>query len=92
VTNKISLTGVVGRLRDHLMKLGRRRAEMFALATDQGVTPYEVSLSFSSAGYLGAMSWWLESDMPYTPEEMARYVTDVAVRGVFATRGWELPS
>jgi AcrR family transcriptional regulator len=76
--------------RDYLMKLGKHHAELFDLPIDQGRMPYDVSLSFSAAGYIGAMSWWLENEMPYSPEEMARSVSFVAIHGVYAARNWEL--
>jgi AcrR family transcriptional regulator len=81
---------VSARIRDYLMKLGKHHAELFDLPIDQGRMPYDVSLSFSAAGYIGAMSWWLENEMPYSPEEMARSVSFVAIHGVYAARNWEL--
>jgi AcrR family transcriptional regulator len=79
------------RIRDFIMKSGRRHAAMYDLSTAQGLVPYEVSLSFSTGGYVSAMIWWVENNMPYTPEQMARYVTATALAGVLRVRGWDLP-
>ena len=33
--------------------------------------PIEVFLNSLAGAWVGLMSWWLEEDMPYSPEEMA---------------------
>ncbi|HLO17362.1 MAG TPA: TetR/AcrR family transcriptional regulator [Anaerolineales bacterium] len=39
------------------------------LRSDQ--TSLDLYLSYISSGSLGALTWWLEHEMPYSPEEMA---------------------
>lgn len=43
--------------------------------------PIEVISSFFAGSLLGLVTWWLESDMPYPPEEMADMFRQLFFRG-----------
>ncbi|MGB8000436.1 MAG: TetR/AcrR family transcriptional regulator C-terminal domain-containing protein [Anaerobacillus sp.] len=43
--------------------------------------PSEVIASYIASAYTGMISWWLENDMPYTPEEMAEQMIQLNQKG-----------
>lgn len=49
--------------------------------------PYSIIAQFSVGAVSNALSWWLEKDMPYTPEEMANYVASLLGHGIFHAYG-----
>lgn len=43
--------------------------------------PLEVFSQFFAGSLVGLLTWWLEHDMPYSPEEMTRIFQRLALRG-----------
>ncbi len=43
--------------------------------------PLEVFSQFFAGSLLGLLTWWLEHDMPYSPDEMTRIFQRLALRG-----------
>jgi Transcriptional regulator C-terminal region len=41
--------------------------------------PVEVFLASLSGSWIGLLTWWLENDMPYSPEEMAEMFTKMYI-------------
>ncbi len=44
--------------------------------------PLEAIAHREAGALIGSISWWLEHDMPYTPEQMARLHYEVGARGL----------
>ncbi len=42
----------------------------------------DLYMSYISSGALGALKWWLENDMPYSPEEMAAISDQLTVTNI----------
>jgi Transcriptional regulator C-terminal region len=40
---------------------------------------------YLAGAFLNLFKWWLEADMPYTPEQMDRIFQQLALPGVWAT-------
>lgn len=51
--------------------------------------PVPLIANFCAGGMFHAMAWWLKNDMPYTPEEMAKYVFDLTAKGGYLALGLE---
>jgi len=45
--------------------------------------PVEISISYTTAAYLGVIVWWLENDTPYTPTYLASQLTRISTTGPF---------
>lgn len=43
--------------------------------------PLEVFMNYLAASWLGLITWWLEKEMPYTPEQMATMFQMMFIRG-----------
>jgi len=43
--------------------------------------PLEVFMNYLAAAWLGLITWWLEKEMPYTPEQMATMFQMMFIRG-----------
>jgi AcrR family transcriptional regulator len=56
------------KIRQYIRKRMRRSLPV-ELRNDE--TSLDLYLSYISAGSLGVLTWWLEHEMPYSPEEMA---------------------
>lgn len=44
--------------------------------------PLELMAQFFAASLLGMLIWWLEAGMPYSPQEMARYLRQLVLHGI----------
>ena len=51
------------------------------LAAIHPQVPMDVFLNFLAGSWLGLITWWLENDMPYPPEEMAMMFQMMILRG-----------
>lgn len=47
--------------------------------------PLDVVARYLAGAFGSLLKWWLETDMPYTPEEMDRTFQQLALSGVWAT-------
>ncbi|NLG98553.1 MAG: hypothetical protein GX491_14450 [Chloroflexi bacterium] len=54
--------------------------------------PSAFAAGFSGGAVIGVLEWWLENDMPMTPEDLARYTIQLMVNGIYPTLGLENPS
>nr|WP_286170812.1 TetR/AcrR family transcriptional regulator [Bacillus sp. NTK071] len=43
--------------------------------------PNEIIASYIASAYTGMISWWIENDMPYTPEEMVEQMIFINQKG-----------
>jgi AcrR family transcriptional regulator len=53
--------------------------------------PAELVGGFSGGAVIGVLEWWLENNMPMTPEELARSTLQLTVSGLYATLGLDNP-
>jgi AcrR family transcriptional regulator len=81
--------------REQLATLLREHIEQ--VATSYGVTPAvpgEVTAEYLVNAFLGLLSWWLDGDTPYAPQEMGRFylrLTKAAFASAFTANesaGW----
>jgi len=62
------------------------------LISAQGQAPIELCLSSISSGALGSIRWWLEHDMPYTPEQLAAFAVQFSIANLQVALAATLPS
>ena len=51
------------------------------LAAMHPQVPMEVFLNFLAGSWIGLITWWLENEMPYPPEQMAMMFQKMVLRG-----------
>ena len=49
--------------------------------------PKELFLPFIVSGISGTIFWWIENNQPYSPEQMANYLTHLVINGPAKTMG-----
>jgi AcrR family transcriptional regulator len=83
------------------VKIGERLKEIIIKAIHQLATasqedrdleikfemPVEVIANFYAGSILGLISWWLDNDMPYTPEQMTLFSQRLFFLGLFEALG-----
>lgn len=52
---------------------------------DSPSIPLAVVSYYAAGAFLSLTKWWIQADIPYTPEEMARIFQQLALPGVWAT-------
>ncbi|MEW5872050.1 MAG: TetR/AcrR family transcriptional regulator [Chloroflexota bacterium] len=50
-----------------------------------GSIPVEVAANHLVASLISMMRWWVEHNMPYTPEQMGRFTTELIIRPVMTS-------
>jgi hypothetical protein len=49
--------------------------------------PIEMVLHYIASAYVGLMDWWLEHDMPYDPDEIAKMIVQLYNMSPFTAMG-----
>jgi AcrR family transcriptional regulator len=78
------------RLRDTVLKAVRQLALASQARSDIEITfeiPVEVIANFYAGSLLGLISWWLDNNMPYTPEQMTLFSQRLFFLGLFDALG-----
>jgi AcrR family transcriptional regulator len=87
---------VLKRAHEELAALLREHFEdAFAQHQLQPVVPSEVMIQFLVSALLGLLTWWLDKQMPYPPDEMSRafwHLTHSGVSGVLDTSSTTPPA
>lgn len=53
--------------------------------------PLEIVSQYLAGAFLNLLKWWLESEMPYSPERMDEMFQQLALPGVWAIVGEQMP-
>ena len=78
------------RLRDIILKAVQQLAVARQQDRDLGIKfemPVEVIANFYAGSLLGLISWWLDNDTPYTPEQMTLFSQRLFFLGLFDALG-----
>ncbi|MGD8823193.1 MAG: TetR/AcrR family transcriptional regulator [Anaerolineales bacterium] len=75
------------RMKDHVYQATARRLQAVVGAQIDLPLPLDMVLTYIATAYVGLMQWWLENDMPYSPEEMATMVVELYATSPFAAMG-----
>lgn len=71
------------KIRQYIQKRIRRSLPEALLSDENSADLY---LSYVSSGGVGALSWWLEHETPYSPEQLVGILFDFNVAGLAALR------
>jgi AcrR family transcriptional regulator len=78
------------RLREIILKAVQQLAAASQERSDLEITfemPTEVIANFYAGSLLGLISWWLDNNMPYTPEQMTLFSQRLFFLGLFDALG-----
>jgi len=78
------------RLRQLLTEAIDRVIQHFTQRSDHALkplVPLEVFINSLAGAWIGLMTWWLEEDLPYTPEQMAVMYQRMFMRSTLETLG-----
>jgi AcrR family transcriptional regulator len=81
---------IAERLREIILRAVQQLAIASQENSDLEITfeiPIEVIANFYAGSLLGLISWWLDNDMPYTPEQMTLYSQRLFFLGLFEALG-----
>lgn len=83
------VTSVIYRTLNYIARISRKQLEGLKLEhkIDTMPIPIELAAQHSAGSLFSMVSWWLENDMPYPPEEMARIYHSMTVPGIRAALG-----
>jgi len=74
----------IRRLRHIMAQWSLARLEALrALGVPLTSLPSEFTANYMSGAVIGVTEWWLENDMPLTPEELARCTLQLSVSGLY---------
>jgi AcrR family transcriptional regulator len=86
--------GGVLKIAERLREIILRAVQLLAAASQERSElqvafeiPTEVIANFYAGSLLGLISWWLDNDMPYTPEQMTLYSQRLFFLGLFDALG-----
>lgn len=78
------------RLREIILKAVQQLATASQERSDLEISfeiPVEVIANFYAGSLLGLISWWLDNDMPFTPEQMTLFSQRLFFLGLFDALG-----
>jgi AcrR family transcriptional regulator len=65
----------IHRMQEHIYQTTEERLKEVAGSPPETPLPLDLVLQFISSAYVGLMHWWVENDMPNSPEQMASMIT-----------------
>ena len=75
------------RLEDYIQFLTTNRLITSLETIPEGFAPTDLALRFVASSFVGIIRWWLENNIPFTPEKMAGLLMELYTHGVFRAMG-----
>lgn len=75
-------SGFAQRIRGYIAKRMRASLSTIMVRDQLNKPSFELCLRYISSAGVGAIEWWLENDMPYTPEQMATLAIQLSMADV----------
>jgi AcrR family transcriptional regulator len=88
---QIGVPSTINEMQHYIEQLGLRWMDKFQPDKSKLIVETEMLLKFVSAAYIGVVKWWLNNNMPYSSEQMARQFMNLVSLGVFRSAGLDLP-
>ena len=85
------VTAFITRLRRLICQVSLERLQALRNVVPAKPFPSEFVAGFSGGAVIGVLEWWLENNMPVSPEELARYTLQLTVSGLYPTLGLDNP-
>ena len=76
-------------LQEYVYDVTAQRLQISLGNLPTGPVQTEIVLNYIATAYIGIFQWWLENDMPYTPEYMASQFIKLYRLGVYQALGLE---
>jgi AcrR family transcriptional regulator len=70
-------------LRDQMVKRVLSRIRLLNKLDEQLPVPGLIMAQYTAGALINVITWWVEQEMPYSPEQMALYVTRLWAYGVY---------
>lgn len=70
------------RVQNIIKEILQRWVPLFVRTKFNEDVPLDIIINYLGAAYLGVISWWLEHDMPYSPEEMEKQLLVMTLQGM----------
>ncbi len=64
-------------LKDYLVESTEEKIRIFTASNKQLPFPPIVHAQFLAGAVISILAWWVENDMPYSPQHMAQYLLDL---------------
>ncbi|MGJ3237183.1 MAG: TetR/AcrR family transcriptional regulator [Anaerolineae bacterium] len=84
------VSSVINRILDYIARIAEQQYEMLLTDEDdvsQLPVPIPVAARHMAGSMFSTISWWLENDMPYTPEAMAQYFHTMTISSMMSALG-----
>ncbi|MGB7338880.1 MAG: TetR/AcrR family transcriptional regulator [Phototrophicaceae bacterium] len=83
------VSSVINRILTYIARIGEQQYRMLLddEAEEDLPVPIEVAARHLAGAMFSMVSWWIEQDMPYTPEEMAQYFHRLTVPSIMSALG-----
>ena len=81
----------ITRLRHLVSQVSLARLDALRRLVPAASFPSEFVAGFAGGAIIGVVEWWLENNMPITPEVLARYTLQLTVSGLYPTLGLDNP-
>lgn len=89
ILGKEGSTTLEGSIRSYVEQMMRRRLELAGYDPQRARMPLELCVNVIVSTALGLIKWWLEHDLPYSPEQMATWQPQINVRGLQYALGFD---
>lgn len=60
--------------KDYVVEQGETESEPFAPVDQKSAVPLTIHRQFMAGAVISTLIWWLENDMPHSPQQMAHYL------------------
>lgn len=83
------VSSVINRILEYIARIGAQQYRMLLSDVDDEdlPVPIDVAARHLAGAMFSMVSWWIEQDMPYTPEEMAQYFHRLTVPSMMSALG-----
>jgi AcrR family transcriptional regulator len=82
---------LVDLFRKYLADLTMQRFRLLAAAESQERVPLEIVAQYAAGSLVGLITWWLENDLPISPEEFAHQTLLLTAYGAYWAAGINIP-
>jgi AcrR family transcriptional regulator len=82
---------LVNRFRKYLSELTIQRFQLLTTPKGQGRVPLEIVAEYAAGSIIGLINWWLENNMPISPEEFAHQTLLLTAYGAYWSSGINPP-
>ena len=83
------VSSVINRILNYIARIGAKQYRLIIDGQDEDElpVPIEVTARYMAGAMFSMVSWWIEQDMPYSPEDMAKHFDTMTVPAVMTALG-----